>query len=118
MSSRAETINEYLSRLPTDPRAALEKLRKAIRTAAPKAEECISYRLPAYRLNGRFLVAFGAAAKHCAFYPGSHPIEVHKKALKAYDMSKGTLRFQPNNPLPATLVRKLVKARIRQYVSR
>jgi len=111
-------VDEYLAPLPTDQRAALEKLRKAIKSAAPNAEECISYQLPAYRLNGKFLVAFGAAAKHCAFYPGSHPIEEHKKALKSYGMSKGTIRFQPNNPLPAGLVRKLVKARIAQHASR
>jgi uncharacterized protein YdhG (YjbR/CyaY superfamily) len=118
MSAKPRTIDQYLTALPNDQRAALEKLRKAIKSAAPKAEECISYQLPAYRLNGQFLVAFGAAAKHCAFYPGSHPIEVHKKALQSYEMSKGTIRFQPNKPLPAPLVRKLVKARIAQYASR
>jgi uncharacterized protein YdhG (YjbR/CyaY superfamily) len=94
-----------------DKRAALEKLRKDIRAAAPKAEECISYGLAAFRLNGKFLVAFGAAANHCAFYPGA-TVQAHKDELKEYDTSKGTIRFQPNNPLPATLVRKLVRARV------
>ena len=112
MSAKPRTIDEYLASLPSEKRAALEKLRRAIKAAAPKAEECISYQLPAFRLNGRFLVAFGAAANHCAFYPGARPIQVHKKELKEYDMSKGTIRFQPNNPLPLTLVRKLVKTRI------
>lgn len=58
------------------------------------------------------LVAFGAAANHCAFYPSAFPVEAHKDALKAYDTSKGTIRFQADRPLPATLVRKLVKTRI------
>jgi uncharacterized protein YdhG (YjbR/CyaY superfamily) len=92
-------------------RAALQKVRSAIKAAAPKAEECISYQLPAFRLNGKFLVAYGAAANHCAFYPGS-VIRGLKSELKGYDTSKGTLRFPAEKPLPATLVRKLVKLRM------
>lgn len=63
------------------------------------------------------LVAFGAAANHCAFYPGAFPVEAHKDELKAYDTRKGTIRFQANSPLPATLVRKLVKARIAEHAA-
>jgi len=112
-SSKRLTIDEYLAALSDDKRAALERLRKTIRAAAPKAEECISYQLPAFRLDGRMLVAFGARANHCAFYPMSpSTVEAHKDELKNYDTSKGTIRFQADSPLPATLVRKLVKARI------
>jgi len=108
-----KTIDEYLATLGKEQRAALEKLRKAIRAAAPKAEECISYRLPAFRLSGKLLVAFGARANHCAFYPmSSSTVEAHQKELKDYDTSKGTVRFPAGHPLPAALVRKLVKARI------
>ena len=106
------TIDEYLARLSDEPRAALEKLRRAIHSAAPQAEECISYRLPAFRLGGRLLVAFGAAKHHCSFYPGAHPVKAHQQELAAYDTSKGTIRFRADHPLPATLVRKLVKTRI------
>ena len=106
-----KTIDAYLAALSADKRAALERLRKIIQAAAPRAEECISYQLPAFRLDGKLLVAFGATANHCAFYPGT-VIEAHKVELKDYDTSKGTIRFQADNPLPATLVRKLVKARI------
>ena len=113
MAGKPKTIDEYLAALSDDKRAALEKLRKTIRAAAPKAEECISYRLPAFRLNGKMLVAFGATANHCAFYPmSSSTVEAHKDELKDYDTSKGTIRFQADHPLPAALVRKLVKARI------
>jgi uncharacterized protein YdhG (YjbR/CyaY superfamily) len=106
------TIDEYLARLPADKRAALEKLRKIIRAAAPKAEECISYQMPAFRLNG-VLVGFGATANHCAFYPMSSSIvAAFKDELKDYDTSKGTIRFQPDKPLPSALVRRLVKARV------
>jgi len=118
MSAKPKTIDEYLAPLSKEKRAALEKLRRAIKSAAPKAEECISYQLPAFRLGSRFLVAFGAAANHCAFYPGSHPVETHKKELKAYDTSKGTIRFPADSPMPATLVRKLVKTRIAEYAAK
>ena len=116
-SKKPATIDEYLAPLSAEKRAALQKLRK-ISAAAPKANECISYQLPAFRLDGRLLVAFGAAAKHCAFYPGSYPIEVCREELEAYDMSKGTIRFHADRPWPATLVRKLVKARIAQHARR
>jgi uncharacterized protein YdhG (YjbR/CyaY superfamily) len=113
VAGNPKTINAYLAALSGDKRAALEKLRKMIRAAAPKAEECISYQIPAFRLNGRMLVGFGAAANHCAFYPmSSSTVKAHIRALKNYDTGPGTIRFQPDNPLPATLVRKLVKARI------
>jgi uncharacterized protein YdhG (YjbR/CyaY superfamily) len=108
---KAKTIDEYLAALSDDKRAALERLRKTIRAAATRAEECISYQLPAFRLDGKLLVAFGAAVNHCAFYPGSI-VEAYKDELKNYDTSKGTIRFQADNPLPASLVRKLVNARI------
>ncbi len=111
IKAKTKTIDAYLATLSNDKRAALERLREAIQAAAPRAEECISYQLPAFRLDGRFLVAFGATANHCAFYPGA-VVEAHKGELKKYDTSKGTIRFQADNPLPATLVRKLVKARI------
>jgi uncharacterized protein YdhG (YjbR/CyaY superfamily) len=108
---KPKTIREYLAAVAPDKRAALEKLRKDIRAAAPKAEECISYGIPAFRLDGKHLVAMGAAAKHCAFYCGA-TTQAYKAALKQYDTSKGTIRFQANKPLPTVLVRKLVKARI------
>ena len=113
MPSKPKTIDEYLAAVSPDQSAALEKLRKTIKAVVPKAEECISYGLAAFRLNGRPLVAFGATANHCAFYPMSgFTVEDHKDDLTDYDTSKGTIRFQVDKPLPAALVRKLVKARI------
>ena len=109
---KPESIDAYLASLTSDKRAALEKLRRAIRAAAPKAEECISYQLPAFRLHGKVLVWFGAATNHCSFYPGAAPIAQHAAELKGYPTSKGTIRFSPDDPLPATLVKKLVRARI------
>jgi uncharacterized protein YdhG (YjbR/CyaY superfamily) len=111
-SRQRQTIDEYLAPLSAEQCATLQKLRKDIRAAAPKAEECISYQIPTFRLGGRMLVSFAAWANHCAFYAGSAPLEVHKDELKAYSTSKGTIRFPVDKPLPATLVRKLVKAQI------
>jgi uncharacterized protein YdhG (YjbR/CyaY superfamily) len=116
--SKLTTIDDYLDGLPADKRAALQKLRKTIRAAAPKAEECISYQIPAFRLNG-MLVGFGATANYCAFYPmSSTAVEAHKVELEDYETSKGTIRFQAEKPLSAALVRKLVKARVAENSQR
>lgn len=117
MPAKPKSIDEYLDTLRPEKRAVLEKLRKVILAAAPKSEECISYGIPAVRWNGRMLVAFGAATKHCSFFPGAHPVRTHAKELKAYDTSNGTVRFAVDRPLPAALVRKLVKTRIAQYAA-
>jgi uncharacterized protein YdhG (YjbR/CyaY superfamily) len=118
MPAKPRSIDEYLAPLSNEKRAALEKLRRAIQTAAARAQECISYGIPAFRLDGRLLVAFGAASNHCAFYPGAYPVKAYKYELKVYGTSKGTIRFQPHSPLPARLVRKLVKARIAERSAR
>ncbi len=111
MIAKPKTIDEYLASLDDDKRIALEKLRKIIKGVAPKAEECISYQMPAFRHDGRMLVWFGAGANHCAFYPGGI-VEQYKGKLKEYKTSKGTIQFQPDKPIPTTLVQKIVKAKI------
>ena len=115
---KPESIDAYLARLTSDKRAALEKLRRAIKAAAPGAEECISYQLPAFRLDGKILVWFGAATNHCSFYPGAAPIAKHAAELRAYKTSKGTIRFSPDEPIPAALVKKLVRTRISERAPR
>ena len=83
MKGKHATIDNYLTGVSPDKRAALEKLRKTIKAAAPKAEECVSYQIPAFRLDGRLLVGFCAAAKHCSFFPMSSSIvEAHMAELK------------------------------------
>jgi uncharacterized protein YdhG (YjbR/CyaY superfamily) len=107
----ATTVDEYLARVPSDKRVALEKLRKDIHAAAPGVEECISYQMPGFRYHGRVVVWLGAAAKHCAFYPGGLVREFARE-LADYDVSKGTIRFDATTPLPSALIKKIVKARI------
>ena len=110
---KPKTIDEYLAGVKPDQRTALEKLRQTIQAIAPKAEECISYRIPAFRLNGRLLVGFGAWANHCSFYPmSSTTLRKFQRDVKDFQTSKGTLRFSPDKPLPVALVRKLVQARM------
>jgi uncharacterized protein YdhG (YjbR/CyaY superfamily) len=110
---KPSTIDEYLESVTADQRAALEKLRGTIRAVAPKAEECISYGIPAFRLNGRSLVFFGAWANHCSFYPGSsRTMKKFRGDLKGFQITKGTIRFSRDNPIPIPLVKKLVKVRM------
>ena len=118
MPNKLATINEYLARLPKDQQAALQKLRAAIKKIVPEAEECISYQLPAFRLDGKVLVGYGARANHCAFYPMSGTtVAKFQKELGAYETSKGTIRFPTDRPLPAALLRKLVKTRAKEIRS-
>jgi uncharacterized protein YdhG (YjbR/CyaY superfamily) len=118
-ASRTTTvIDQYLARLPEPTRAALEKLREAIRAAAPTATETISYQLAAFRHEG-MLVAFGAAASHCGFYVMSGTVlEGFRDELSDYQTSKGTIRFTPDRPLPRALVKRIVQARIAENEAR
>lgn len=113
MAGKPKTHDDYLATVPAGQRAALEALRKTIRAALPKAEECISYGIPAFRHGNGALIGYGAAAKHCSFFlfDGS-TVDAHKVELKAYKTSKGAIQFSPDQPIPATLVRKLIKARV------
>jgi uncharacterized protein YdhG (YjbR/CyaY superfamily) len=108
----AKTIDEYLARIEPDQRAALEALRRVIRKAAPKAEEVITYGIPAFKQDG-FLLGFAASAKHCSLHPmNNHTVADFAADLAGYSMSTGTVRFTPDKPLPAAVVTKIVKARI------
>ena len=110
MKAAPATIDDYLASLPPDQRAALQDLRRQILAAAPGATECISYAMPAFRLNG-VLVWMGAGKAHCALYP-SGLVEDFKDRLAGYETSKGTIRFQPDRPLPADLVADIVARRV------
>lgn len=114
----AKDIDGYLETLPEEVRVTLEKLRKTIKAAAPKAEEAISYQMPCFKYLGP-LVFFAAFKDHCSLFPGSKSvIETFKDELKSYHASGGTIHFSVQNPLPATLVRKIVKARVAENEAR
>ena len=116
---KAESVNAYLADLPEDARSTLEAIRKAIAAAAPEADETITYGMPAFAYAGRPLVYYAAFKKHCSFFPGSYEVmEAFSEELQRYDVEKGTIRFPIGKPLPATLVKKIVKARIRENKAR
>lgn len=118
MPLRSKAIDTYLNQVPEPACSALADLRHLIQLSAPEATETISYQLPAFRHNGA-LVAFGATTKHCAFYVKSGTVlEPFQHELTGYKTSKGTIRFTPDRPLPAALVRRLVKARIKENDAR
>ena len=112
MAKEMEKVTAYLETLSEDQRGALENLRRVIRDALPEAEECISYGVPAFCLNGRPLVSYGASRKHCAFYPMDPTIlSSHLSELTGFETSKGTIRFQPDAPIPRSVVQQIVRER-------
>ena len=115
---QAKNVDEYLAAVPDEVRPVLEKLRKTIRSAAPKAEEVISYQIPMFKYHGP-LVFFAAFRNHCSFYVVSKPImDVFTSELKPWDTSGTTIHFSAKNPLPASLVKKIVKVRIEENEAR
>jgi len=110
----ATSVEEYLNLFPDAQRNALQKIRKAIKETAPKAEEVISYGMPGYKLNG-VLVYFGGFKNHCSFFPASYAvIKQFAEELKGYKTSKGTIQLPPEKPVPSALIRKMVQARIKE----
>jgi len=109
----AKTVDAYLAAFSEEPRAALERLRQVIHGAAPGATEAISYQIPTFKLEGHSLVGIAAFKNHCSFFPMSVAvIRAHAAELEKYVGGKGTLHFPATKPLPAALVKKIVKARI------
>jgi uncharacterized protein YdhG (YjbR/CyaY superfamily) len=106
------TVDEYLERVPEPARTTLKKIRTVIRSVAPpEATEGISYGMPTFKYKG-MLASFAAFSDHCSLFPGAGPTIEFRNELKNFQTSKGTIRFAPNKPLPATLLKRLMKARI------
>ena len=113
------SIEDYLAALPEEQRAALEQLRETIRAAAPRATEKISYAMPAFEQDGRFLVSYAAFKDHCSLYPASTAVmEALGAELETYFSGKGTLRFRADEPIPAALVKKIVRVRLEENAAR
>jgi uncharacterized protein YdhG (YjbR/CyaY superfamily) len=108
-----KTIDEYIKTFPKDIQWKLQEIRKTIHKAAPKAEEVISYNIPAFKRD-EVLVYFAAFKNHIGFFPTSKPIEVFKKELEGYKTSKGTIQFPLNKKIPLGLITKITKFRLRE----
>jgi uncharacterized protein YdhG (YjbR/CyaY superfamily) len=113
MPRKPTTIDEFLAGVKGERRAALDDLRRIIRSAVPKAEECISYSMPAFRLEGYVIAGFLPTKKGCSYFPFSGTtLGTLAKELEEYEQTKSSLHFDPREGLPAPLVRKLLRARI------
>lgn len=109
----AKDVEDYLQTLPDDQRAVLEKFHQTIRALSPEITELISYGIPSFKYKGRQFVAWAANPTHCNFIVMSYPImEMYKSDLKRFEIDKATIRFTIDRPLPASLLKKLVRARM------
>ena len=115
--SAAKDIDEYIAVFPKDVQDRLQQIRRTIRTAAPKAEEAIKYRMPTFRLNGN-PVHFAAFRHHIGFYPAPRGIEKFKKELSAYEGAKGSVRFPLDEAVPLALIGRIVKFRVLNSLQR
>jgi uncharacterized protein YdhG (YjbR/CyaY superfamily) len=108
-------VDAYLTGLSPEIRAALERLRTLVRAEVPEAEDTISYKIPAFRYRGKILVWYAGFQDHASFFPGHlSRLTEFAKDIAPFASGKGTLRFDPKRPLPAPLVRRLVRARVRE----
>lgn len=112
-SAPPKTIDEYIAGFPGKVQEALQKIRSVIKRAAPDAEEAIKYRIPTFVLNGN-LVHFAAFQRHIGFYPSPSGIEEFKDELSAYNHAKGSVQFPLDRPVPMSLIRKIVKFRVKE----
>ena len=113
--AKYQDVDEYMAQLPDDRRAVMEQLRTAIRAASPTATEVISYNMPAFRLNGRFLVSYEAFKHHYSIFPWSDEmLKELGEPLRSHAVGKGTIRFSADEPIPPELVTAIVEFRNRQ----
>jgi uncharacterized protein YdhG (YjbR/CyaY superfamily) len=118
-NQQAETVDDYIDLQPPPARAALERARRAIRKAVPDAEECISYKIPAYKLKGRILLYFAGWKEHYSIYPASDAmVQSFEGELDTYRVSKGTLRFPLSEPVPVKLIAQIAKFRAQEMAKR
>lgn len=117
LSAKPATIEEYIAAFPASTQKVLKQVHSCIKNAAPSAEEAIGYGIPTYKLNGN-LVHFGGYKQHVGFYPAPAGIKAFEKELAVYKSSKGAVQFPLNEPMPLTLIAKIVKFRVKQNLEK
>lgn len=115
LSNKNKTVEEYIGTFPESVQEILEIIRQTIREAAPDASEVISYKMPAFKLDG-ILVWYGAFKNHIGFFPTAKALEVFQKELSGYKTSKGTVQFPLQKPMPLSLIKKIVKYRVKEVL--
>lgn len=112
-----ETVDDYIKSFPRDVAIKLESIREAVRKSAPKAQETISYYMPAFKLHG-MLLYFAAFSRHIGFYPLTSAIKEFRKELSNYRTAKGSIQFPLNRPVPLPLIKKIVKFRVKENIKK
>lgn len=113
-----ESIDSYISTFPPEVQSILEEIRAMIKSVAPQAEETISYQIPCFQLNGRYLIYFAAYKKHISLYPAPYGVPEFADALARYGAGKGTLKFPLDQPIPYDLIEKVIQYRLQENQSR
>ena len=109
MRPAPKDVDDYIAGFPPNAQKVLEKIRKTIRKASPKATESISYQIPTYKIDGERLIYFAGFAKHVSVYPAPREVKEFKKELASYKGGKGTVQFQLDKPIPYDLITRIVK---------
>ena len=109
--TKADTIDEYIAGFPSDTQKVMQQIRTVIKNVVPDAEETISYAIPTFRLNGKYLVYFAGFKKHIGFYPAPVGMEEFKDQLSGFKTGKGSVQFSLNDPMPLDLIKSIVKFR-------
>ena len=118
-AKRSNLVEEYIAAQPAAVRRALKRVRAVIRKALPSAQEVISYHIPAYKVNGRIAIFFAGWREHYAIYPGSGSlVSIFKEELRPYKVSKGTIRFELDKPVPARLIERIATYRAKEVSAR
>jgi uncharacterized protein YdhG (YjbR/CyaY superfamily) len=112
------TVDEYIADFPGEVQAILQKIRQTIQKAAPKAEEAISYQIPAFKLNGKVLIYFAAFKNHVSIYPAPRGAAEFKDELATYKGGKGTVQFPLDDAVPYDLIRRIVKFKVKQNLEK
>lgn len=118
MTQQNETMDDYIKACPQDVQIILEKIRQTIRKLAPEAVEAISYQMPAFKLNGRYLVYFAAWKHHIGFYPMPSGTKAFKNELAQHKTTKGLVQFPLNKPIPYDLVKRIVMFRVKENLEK
>lgn len=117
LTTDLKTIDNYIKTFPKDVQSILEKIKKTIKRTTPNAEECLVYKVPAFKLNGKNLVMFAAFKNHIGFYPTPTVIDAFEKETKPYRTGKGTMQFPLDKPIPYDLIEKIVRFRAQEITS-